>query len=434
MAFGKDPSHLQNIPAHGGSIRGGSYAQRMRYAARRPERQRPRGNSFYWIDTYSPPEITTDIIRLIPGSYTFDRSDDQETIVTDTLGFFRYREHYNGRRSCICSAGPLWRNKKAAQPCPACDIYWEDWQERMDKKARGDQTKGPNRMSCRDKYVFNVWDYGLYFEMPTVDDKGQIRVNPKTNQPYTHWVKGAANDPRFQGRPWKQGDLRPWSMSENHIKTLFAYNAQIGKTCKNCGTRDSLRCVMKVCGNKECSAPIYDPNSTEMTQEQREALESSPIQCPHCRQIVFIEEQLECSHCQNPERATFFDVDLQVQATGEKGQQTYLQIFNWSDPRPIQVDTEVLKTITPIDLPSRYAPTPPAMQLKLFGLDQQATRAPMTPPLMGQALPPQVSLPAVASHPLSGVPIPQMQPQAIPAVPYPADNPPWGGEGKATSQ
>ncbi len=403
MAFGKDPSQIQNMPPHGGS-----YLQRAKTAARRPNRS-PKGSSFYWKDCYSPPDLSIDVGRLIAGSYQQEVTYDGENAVTETFPYYLYREHHNGKRGAICAGGALWANKEKAEPCPACDVFWEDVNERKAKKARGDNTKGPNRMSCRDQYVFNWWDYGTYFEMPEVDKNGQFRMNPKTNQPYTHWVKGSPSDPRFQGRPWKSGHLLPWPMGTTYKDTLFTFAVQIGRGCKSCGSKDSIRCVMKICGNPQCGQFIYDPNNCSLTDEQRDQIDNYPYECPHCGQKVFVDEVIECSSCQNPQRASIFDVDLQVQRMGTKGQQTFLQILNWSEPRPIQVsDPEILKTIQPLDLPKKFAPTPPEAQVKIFGLSTSVpTSGPGAPPIVGQ---PQQQPPMQATPPMQP-PMPQQAPQ-----------------------
>lgn len=384
--------------------------QKARALANRPAR-RGGGGAPYWKDTYSPPDLSTDIIRLVPGSYTQEVSYDGETSVTDTFEYFMFREHHNGKRGCICSGGPLWANKEKALPCPSCVVFWEDVRERKAKKARGDNTKGPNRMSCRDQFVFNVWDYGMYFEIPETDKNGQIRMNGQTNQPFTHWVKGNPNDPRMQGRPWKQGDMRPWPMGGTYKDALFNKAKLIGNSCASCGTRDSITCVLKVCGNPECQQPVYDPSTTTLTDEQRETIDNDPnYRCPHCGYIGFITEIIQCSACANPVRATIFDVDIEVQRLGTKGQQTFLQIHNYSNPRPIQVsDPEVLKNIKPLDLAKKFAPTPPEVQMKIYGFQTMVpTSGPQAPPIVGQQ---PNQLPTAPAGPSMGAPMPMQMPQ-----------------------
>lgn len=400
MAFGKDSTHLQNIPAYGGN-----FIQKAKTQARKPERT-VKGSAFYWRDTYKPQEHSTDIIRLIPGEYRVAVTHDGETVVEEVLPYFPFREHHSGKRGVICAGGSLWTNKSKAAPCPACDIFWEDVRERQAKRARGDTTKGPNRMSCRDQFAFNVWDYALYFEVPDVDHNGQFRMNSKTNQPYTSWEKGNPSDPKYAGKPYKQGHLMAWPMAQTYKDTLIEWAKKIGQCCRSCGGMNTISTVMKICGNPQCGQFIYDPNNCTLSAEQREQIDYYPHTCPHCHQTNYVQEALQCSACQAPVRATIFDVDLQVQRMGTSGQQTFLQIFAFSEPRPIQVqDPEVLKNIKPLDLPKKFAPTQPETQMHVLGMNAAA-------PSMAAHHPPAVQMPS-----MGGPNMPQMQPQ-FPAVPY----------------
>jgi hypothetical protein len=396
MAFGKDQGHLGSIPAYG---RSGNFVQQAKTQARRPPR-RGGGGQFYWKGCYRAPDNVHDVVRLIPGRYSVSLTHDGENIVTEELPYVPFREHHDGQRGSICSAGPLWTNKKMAQPCPPCTIFWEDVRERQAKKARGDTTKGPNRMSCRDQFAFNVFDYGLYFEMPDVDRNGQMRINQKTQQPFMHWEKGNPNDPRYSGRPWKHGHLSAWPMAQTYKDMLVTRAKDIGKSCVNCKTLNSIESTMRVCGNPQCGQYIYDPNNCTLTNEQREQIDDYPYTCPHCQQTSYTNELLQCLACQNPVRASIFDVDLEVSRMGTKGQQTYLIIHNYSEPRPIQIaDPEVLKTIQPLDLLKKFAPTTPEAAAKLFNMIGQPHAAP--PPPMGM-MPPMPVVPMA--------PMPMQQP------------------------
>lgn len=396
MAFGKDRGQLANIPGFGGT-----FIQKAKTAARRPPRSS--GGTFHWKGNYRPSDNSHDIIRLVRGDYVQQVTHDGRTIIEDTFPFFMFREHTSkagGRvRTTICSGGALWANRELRSPCPSCEVFWEDVTERKAKKARGDNTKGPNRIGCRDQFAFTVFDYSIYFEMPDTDANGQLRMNPSTNAPYTSWVKGNPNDPQFSGRPWKQGHLAPWAMGQTYKDTLVEWAKQIGKSCSSCGTRDSIVCVMKICPN--CGQFIYDPSSTTLSEEQREQIDNYPFTCSHCGQTGYVAESLECNNpgCSSPKRATLFDVDLEVQRLGTAGQQTFLQVFNYSEPRPIQIqDPEVLKGIKALDLAKKFAPTPPEKQLTIHGL-QSAPPAMQQPVMSAPPMPPGMTYPAMAAPP-----------------------------------
>jgi hypothetical protein len=415
MSFGKNSDNLKR-----------SFQQQARTQARRTTGGS--GGAPYWKGAFAPSDYAPGVIRLIPGDYPQALTRDKETIVTESLTYVQYREHHNGNRGCICSGGPLWAVKGKNDECPSCTVYWEDVNERKAKKARGDTTKGPNRMSCRDMYVFNVWDYNLYFEMPETDRSGNPRMNNKTGAPFTHWVSGDQNDPRFQGRPWKQGNLMPWPMGSTYKDTLVNYADQVGQSCTSCGGRDTIRCIMKICGNPACGQYIYDPQNNTLTAEQRKAIDDFPYKCPHCGQETWVDEVIECSGCQNPTRASIFDVDLQVQRMGTKGQLTFLQIFNHSEPRPIQVDAETLKTIVPLDLLKKYQPHDPATQRKIMKLAEVVPMVGAPPPMVGQQQPlPPAAQPGAMPGPTMGAQPPMQQPPQYaqpPMAPQPMAQPP----------
>lgn len=423
MSFGKDQGHLSNIPAFGG---GRSVVQRAKNNARRPNRSGG-GGAPYWKNTYKPPMIGSDIGRLIPGDYVQEVTHDGETLVQETFPYFMFREHVmktaGNIRGGICSAGALFANKQKSLQCHGCTIYWEDFNERKNKKARGDTSKGPRRIGMRDQFVFNWFDYGLYFEMPETDNNGQFRMNPKTNQPYTTWEKGNPQDPRFHGRPWKQGMLLPWVMGVTYKDVLMNYADIIGQDCSSCGTRGAIRCVLKMCSN--CNAGIYDPNNCTLTAEQRDQIDNYPFTCQNCGFNGYVDEVIECAACQVPKRAQLWDVDLQVQAVGSTGQQTFLQVLNWSEVRPIQVvDASVIDTIKPQDLPKRFRPTPLETQAKIWGVT--TVQAQHAPP------PQQMQMPSMGQMPMQQPAYPQqfqqptMQPQPMMQQPMPTGMPPQG--------
>lgn len=405
-SFGKDPSQLDQIPTFGGS-----YLQRSKTAARRlPSGGTGSGHGFHWKGNYRPPEHTPDTVRLIPGDYPQEVTHDKETIVIESFPFWMCREHstQHGKTSktSLCSGGPLFSTilntvfrgqPSLAKPCHCCPIWAEDVKTRDDKKKAGDNTKGPNRMGMRDMFAFNCWDYDLYFEAPDRDGRGNIRTD-RNGKPYTSWVKGNQNDPNMQGLPWKSGNLAPWYMGKTHKEALINHEINaIGKMCKTCGTRDSIVCVVKMCGNPNCGQYIYDPNSTTLTDEQRAKIDFEPYTCTYCGVTSYVEEVIECNTpgCNTPERSTIFDVDLVVQRmkSGD-GRQTSLQILNFSEPRPIQVsDPTVLETIKPLDLGKKFGPTPLADQLQIHGLGQ---------PQQAVAPPPQqVGVPMMGTPPLT---------------------------------
>lgn len=377
MAYGKDTSQLNRIVPYGGSLsqRAHNYTNTRKQAS---ETRRGGGGGAvpYWKDTLKLSTSHSRILRLIPGQYEQNYSEDDATIISSVFEYFIFREHYHGgvSKGAICSAGPLFRNKSKTEPCEGCTMFWEDMKERKAKKARGDKSMGPNRMSMTEKYVFTVWDYGLWLRVPQTDASGNVRMGQQ-GTPYYDWVAAASNDPRVSQLEHTWGRLLAWPVGETYKDTLLSYNDEtIQKDCATCGSQGSIKCVSKICGNPDCGFEIFDPNNTTLNPEQIEKMMSSKYTCPVCGQSNFIDEMIECQTClQNglePRRASIFDVDLEVKSVAAgKGAQTILQILNRSTPRQIQVaDPEVLKTIVPMDLARKFSPTPVEKQRELWGI------------------------------------------------------------------
>jgi len=373
MAYGKDPNVLANVAPYGGS----SYAQKVAVATKRPSRS---GSSRpHWVDVFTPSEFFPDTVRIIPGAHKQLIADDNGQAVEVELPWVQFVEHYTAvvKRSSICSAGPLRFDKNNRQPCVGCDIFWEDYDIRQIKKANGDQSKGPKRMSMRDMYGFTVLDYATYYKVEQVGGDGQLRTNQQ-GQPYYEWVKPASPQEIYQyaNREQKQGHIMPWTMGKQHFDSLNGYADYIGYSCAGCGNRDCIVPLMWMC--PQCGTPAIDFRSTTMGPDQVNQIVTKPHRCTGCGNIVMLEEVVQCQHCQSPRRATIFDVDIQVKRTKSndpKVRGTILQIVAFSNPQPIQPGFSELAV--PIDLLKRFSPTPIQEQQKSYSqlLGHQTTQA-----------------------------------------------------------
>jgi len=414
MSFGKNPEQLSRIVPFGGNL-----SQRARHLTHSRQQSRSSGGGApYWMETFKVPQDHARFGRLIPGAYAQEISYDDKTTQTVTFEYVMFKEHFMGghvNRGGVCSSGPLFGNRHLRQPCLGCDIFWEDVEARKAKKAAGDRTKGPNRISTRDMFAFTWFDYGLWYHAPRYDDRNQPVTDQSGNQRYD-WVMGQDNDARYANCERKYGHLIAWPMGETYKETLLSANDYIMQDCTNCGQRGSIQFVSKNCS--QCGTVIYDA-TTSLTPETRTNLDSNPFQC-QCGNYNFLTEVINCS-CGNGRRATIFDVDLQITAVGSKGQQTFLQILNRSEPRLIQVaDQSVLANIKPLDLIKKFAPTPLDKQREYWGSavqapPQQQQQLPYGQPMMG--MPPQAPPAQQYGQPMMAPPMqPPMQPGFAPPL------------------
>jgi hypothetical protein len=363
MSFGKNPALLSEI---------GNFHQQAAAFQNRGERKTTRGG-LRFQNQYRPSENFVDLIRLVPVGYDIEYANEHGQLQQVQLGFYTYTEHFDGRtkKSSVCSAGPFANFREKREPCIGCDMFWAE--------ARNKQ----RRMSKRDMYVFNVFDYDTYYEIEQVDKRnGQVRTKDD-GTPWMEWVKGVGrNDLAKSGKKSKEGHLCHWAMGHGHYTTLLSTNEMIGEGCKSCGHKRSpdernpaIQSLAWLCSNQECGEALIDLSETEMNGDDIKKTVKKPMLCRKCKHQGIPNEYIECSHCSSPVRASIYDVDLQVRrvktSKNEDGNQTQLMITGWSDPRPI--DPKFGKVIEkPYDLPAMYAPTPIALQKEWFGeMEQQ---------------------------------------------------------------
>lgn len=366
MAYGKDADVLRKT---------GSFRQRAQSFNNKRNENRSSGGGGtapFFVNQYKPPLGTDpDMIRIIEGKHLLQqlKGSGEEAVVEEVeLPFYMYAEHFDGRneKSAICSAGPFAFSKKKAQPCHGCEIYWSTRETQADGKKKSD------RMSRREMYVWSIVDYGVYHKMEQIDNNGQIRRNESTGEAYTRWVKcsGMGCDGCKAGKESKRGDTRHWPMGWAHYQTLLDIDRQVGRSCRTCGTMDSIQSVAWVCA--ACGELMIDMRTTSLKMEDIDKATTKDLKCG-CGFTGLPVEIMQCMAC-SPQgrvaaRATLFDVDMNVSrvaAAAGQGKQTALSVTRWSNPRP--VDPNYTSLWKPLPLEKIYAPTPLNIQAEQFGV------------------------------------------------------------------
>lgn len=419
MAYGKDPKNLGTA---------GSFRQQANRYQQQRDSSRKRGGGgggAYWATQYKPPVDDVDTIRVIEGHYKVQQvvgQGKEAALEIVELPFFPFAEHFDGRekKTAACSAGPYAGSKDKAQPCHGCDLFWSG----MERDQNGKRTQG--RMSRREMYVFTILDYGVYHHVEQIDYKtGGIRVNEQTNQPWMHWTKceGQGCSACQAGKETRRGATRHWALGWGHYTTLLDTDKQIGKSCSNCHSINSIVSIAWTC--PQCGDAFVDMTNTTMKAKEVDELVSKPVQCK-CGFNGFAQEIIECRQCTpaggTAKRATIFDVDMNVKRvqSANGGNQTSLQISNWSAPGPI--DPHFKDFNKALDLATIYAPTPLEKQRELFQISGAPTQR--TPVTSGEAARPW------AQHQQQA---PQTQPQPQ-QNPYQAPQPNPGFQQPAPQQ
>lgn len=370
--YGKNPNNLKRVTGYGGSV-----SQRAKHRSNKRKAGRGGGGvGPYWKDNFRPPEDFGRVIRIIPGEYAQLVSDDgREDPYEDTLEYVVVREHYHGgkKRGILCSGGPRYMSKDHREECEGCNMFWEDYDIR---RQTGDKQK-PRRVSMSEKYVFTVWDYGLYLKLPRTDAHGNV-IKGNQGTPYYDWVTAPDNDPRQHQVEHKFGHLCAWPMSRSYFDYLMSYNEMtIRNDCGTCGAQKSIELMAKICSNPKCGVMLYDPSDSTLSPEQVKRFDEEPITCHACGHTDFAQDLVTCAVCEEqglePRRASIFDIDLEIVAVPSgDGKQKNLSILSRSEPRPINVqDPDILAKIQPLDLLRQFAPTPVEKQREVFGISVQ---------------------------------------------------------------
>jgi hypothetical protein len=414
MAFGKNPDNLNSIGTYGQA----SMGQQITVTSKRGrgggggKSRRP-----YWAGNFEMSESPThpDRIRLLRGDYVqevFVEGPEGSVLIKDSYPYLMIREHYHGgkKRGGICSGGPYYMSRDKKDPCEGCSHFWSEQAAMDDAKARGVQQR--RAMSMTDKFVFSLFDYAYYFEMPQTDKHNQLRVNQRTGKPYTEWVKALnPQDPVFAGFPWKEGNTLPWLIGKQFLEVLQNYSNVVGMHCVSCGNQNCVHSAGWYCSNPACYALVA---SGHITEEQRQSL-NGLHKCGSCQQMTYLQEVVQCSYCPNGKRASLFDVDLYAYQMRDSSDKRHLQIMGVSAPGPIRLTTGGdASKIAPLDLEKRFAPTDMDEQLEMWGQAPGTSHpqvvqsfAPVMPqPVTGSPVPPPMP-----SSPMLGQPVyPQQAP------------------------
>lgn len=364
-----------------------NFAQQQKAFSGRGAAPRSSGGGFgaRYRDRFRAVKPHPDTVRLIPTDCGVQYVNKENELETRKLGFFTATTHFDGRtnKEIVCSAGPWRMDRKRREPCFGCDLFWDEFGARRARKNEG-QAEGPRRWSASEGIIFNVLDYDTYYEVPQTDRKtGQPRMRPAEGgqpaRPYTEWVKGLdhPNLAQTPGIPSMLGRMCHWKMGQTHYQTLETLGFQIANACKSCHTKVDMRnrrgpaihTVAWICSNDACQETIIELATTQLPPDAITAMTTKVCACPTCGVVDYLQEVTECMNCPNPKRATFYDVDLTVQASpttnkdGTPG--TTLTIIDWSEP--YDIPAEYLGHLDHLhDLKKVYAPTPYDKQKEVF--------------------------------------------------------------------
>jgi len=354
MAFGKRPIEQARV----GSFRTQDNIRRQEKAVYEPKK---RGANRFNNSFYAPVDYST-TIRLIPGAYKIpmveERTDNgkKEYCVRNVVQeYFEMVRHYDGltKKTLLCSAGPPGTPREKEKPCIPC-LYARKHPKGRNEKGRFGWSKG---------YVWTVLEYGEFALVNQVDKEGYLKINERSGEPYTHWVKNLGDIEDIL--EVKEGHLQHWSQSREQFDEIMMAAASIECCCFSCQNKRAIRRSVIYCGNPTCQETIVDLSKVRLTDAEEEDLMSSLHHCPHCGQSTYPGEYITCNKCDNAVRASLFDADLVVRriaTTGDDAPKLRIEDFflNPLDPS---------YKAKPMDLETMYQPDSIEIQERWTGLD-----------------------------------------------------------------
>lgn len=337
-----------------------------------------------FIGEYKPSDTDEDTVRIVRAAYE-NQMPEGDAIVTQMMAWYNYRAHYKkevskrtgatyNKQMTICSAGPFWRDPKKRQPCQACDL--------LDAQFRSGVKQKDGLWSIREHSAITILHFGQFVK--------QTRIDPMTNQPRLggngnplwDWVK-APNEHVFYQYPDEERSeclKKHWSLGMNEKTVLLERESTIAQSCVGCrlkGGRDGrqtvgIRSELFLCAS--CQNDIIDVSTTEMKQSDIEKMALSPVRCPHCNHTGMMQEMIACTNpaCPGAQRATMWDVDLQVKSVKPAG--GGFPTLTLDHSAPYELEERFRELATPFDFAGKiFRPHTMEEQKEFYGqLLQQA--------------------------------------------------------------
>lgn len=315
------------------------------------------------------PQPFTTRVRPIPGEYPHPSGTMQQ--------LYMKINHWNNkkRRSQYCTSRWTMTDEGKLERTPGSMCI--GCHEALDESKR--------HVSVSSKYGMTVLVLENYHLSPlSWDDKTPLGVDDEGKQKYRKVLcsgdscelckrlqrelkRGKTEETADYRVTW--GRKERWELSTNYLTTLKDYAGTHRHICANCGSapdRKTGEGGIMIAGLScpECGADVPVQN-----QKLARVITSGLTQCPHCKAQVKMEEQIICSDCADPRRATIFDMDLWLFRSGDRPNYALNIIESQVGP----IDKEVYEALgedadKPLPLEEIMEGPPIQAQCKLHGV------------------------------------------------------------------
>lgn len=378
--------------------------------------------------------------RLIPGQYPTDIWADPSHAEHFDLPFWRFNSHFwpetrSGKKGfMICGRG--LNDFAPYELCPACLV--------------------PDHDGVMARFAYNFLGLHYYHEETVPHSNPEKRSKGKTMTNWRQCQQTATNGncPYCNKQlPKVLGYYGHIELGHNDQEALDALSDQLADHCK-CGGHILIQSA--ACNN--CNQLVASVKTSGLSDAEFLKLLTNGGVCPHCngRNRTF-RKITSCDGCATPRPLTVFDVNIQmrrpIDPAKNKPGAIEVQVILGADNR-LQVGdihpdyAKALATrgvaLQPWDLPTIYAPLPPAsMQKRIkkhYGINIAVGSLGEDPNAQSRTgLPSAVGMPAAPPAPsplppFQQVALPPPQPAAPPPPPAPAPMPPYAAGAAGTFQ
>lgn len=294
----------------------------------------------------------------------FKLDEDKEALIR-----FLYAPIFHG----VIHTEALGNNKFVSLRCTAASV------ETGGRCVGCYQVEAKNKFfKTREIWAMPMIDYRMIHKVE--NDKGRTESRPCLGKIRCSFCK--------EGYAPEEIGRRYWEVGSYHAGAIRTANSVIGKRCLSCKEGKILIASISC---KKCGEPLF--SDSQMASMQDSTLMEKLKQrftCPACQHQGFPKEQVACSHCEHPVRASIFDTDLIIIKTKaietETGKQSKLIGLNIEPTYKYEPVNEKYLTLPPYDFEKKIYPQ--------LSLDIQAAMYKVVNPWRGSDTADEISTPA----------------------------------------
>jgi len=236
-------------------------------------------------------------VRPIAGSFVDPRSPDGPRLESFAVRVHEDRGFWDKDAS----------QRKGLAPTTVCSAGWDEDYPEPCNSCRANEDGNTTVGKARDMEAIQVAVLEAFHVETRKTKKGDKEYEVITLCRKKRCPECAKKIPKVFGRSGF------FLLGPNHFDQFLASHGDAEMICKSCGGDVDLAELF--C--PECEEPINPLDDPEITDDEIEELCETETECPHCKKVVLPEEELTCTRCSEPVRASIFDCSFKIKKIGK---------------------------------------------------------------------------------------------------------------------